>query len=384
MGASRDAGFENVASLDWPIESSLVSRGPTVSSTGNGQATLADHKWDGRPILLPQHLADLRKSGLSDEQIARCGFVSVRTIQRIRKVLGWPCGELGACLAIPFKNAQGKTTNYIRLKPDRPRKEKGKPIKYESPKGQASLPFFPPATLAVLSDPSRPIIITEGEKKAAKADQDGFPCIGLVGVYGWQKKRSRDENGKANGQRELVAPLATLPWKGRVVYLCYDSDLAENRNVLWAEWHLAKTLEDSGAVVKVVRLPGEPGGNGKPAKVGLDDFLVAHGAKAFAELLDAAAAPIDPSGDAQPNEEECDPHRLARIFVAQCQHPDGLTLRFWRDEWHRWDRGAYRIVPKKEAGAELTKTIKAELDRANIELRRCTATPINRPQQWPK
>src|SRR5262249_11170060 len=63
-----------------------------------------------------------------------------------------------------------------------------------------------------------------------------------------------------------------------------------------------------------------------------------------------------------------DPHRLARLFMNErCQHAkEGLTLRFHREEWHRWEGSAYRIVPDKELRAELTTSVKAEMDRLNL------------------
>jgi hypothetical protein len=133
----------------------------------------------------------LEKSGLSAEQIKACGFFSLTNREEIRKALRWKGyrGELGDCLAIPFFDAEGNPVDgYCRLKPDRPRtgKEDGKPIKYESPKGLNNRAYFPPGTRAVLNNPSAPLLIVEGEKKAAKGDQEGFHCIGLVGVYGWQ------------------------------------------------------------------------------------------------------------------------------------------------------------------------------------------------------
>jgi hypothetical protein len=134
----------------------------------------------------PRHLADLRASGLSDQQIAACGFYSLQAPASIQAALRWKRynGELGDCLAIPFVDAEGKRTDYTRLKPDRPRTDQktGKPIKYESPVGLPNRAYFPPGTLAALRDPSAALVITEGEKKAAKADQEGFACIGLVGV----------------------------------------------------------------------------------------------------------------------------------------------------------------------------------------------------------
>jgi putative DNA primase/helicase len=322
--------------------------------------------------LTSRHLADLRKSGLSDDQIAACGFHSLQTPASVQKALRWKRykGELGNCLAIPFVNAAGKPTGCVRLKPDRPRKAEvdGKPIKYESPKGASNIPYFPPGTLAALKDASAPLVMTEGEKKSAKADQEGFACIGLVGVYGWQTKRARDKDGKPQGERQLVDGLASIPWQGRPVFLCYDSDAASNSHVRRAEWHLAEALARRGATVNVVRLPpGDPGPDGTPAKVGLDDFLVAHGPDAFCELLTAAVPPAPPERALTPNEAPDDPHRLARLFIREhCQHAEGLTLRFWREEWHRWDGSAYRIVPDRDLRAELTASAKAEMDRINM------------------
>ena len=323
------------------------------------------------PRLTPRHLAGLRQSGLSDEQIARCGHHSLQAPASVQSVLRWKRynGELGDCLCIPFVTAEGKPSGYSRLKPDRPRMGKdGKPNKYESPKGCANRAYFPPGTLAALNDPSAPLVITEGEKKAAKADQEGFACIGLVGVYGWQRKRSKDKDGKGQGERELIDDLKAVDWKGRIVYVVFDSDLAANSNVRLAEWRLAETLQGHSASVKIVRLPqGENGPDGKPIKVGLDDYLVANGPDAFRELLTGAVEPTPPEKALTPNEAPDDPHRLARLFIGEsCHHADGLTLHSWREEWNRWNGSAYRIVPEKELRAELTASAKAELDRVNL------------------
>jgi putative DNA primase/helicase len=328
--------------------------------------------------LLPRHLIDLRKSGLSDEQIAACGFTSFQAPETIQKVLRWRRyrGELGPCLAIPFFDASGQPTGYDRLKPDRPRAAKGdgKPIKYESPKGSSNLPYLPPWTRGVLQDVGTPLVITEGEKKAAKADQERFACVGLVGVYGWQKKRAKGKDGEPQGERELIPGLVAIPWNGRLVYLCFDSDAASNPNVRRAEWHLAEVLARHGAAVKVIRLPpGDPGPDGNPVKVGLDDYLVAHGPAAFRDLLAAASDPESPVGVA-PIEAADDPHRLARLFVAErCQHADGLTLRYWSEEWLRWDGSRYRVLADKELRAEQTQVVKAEMDRLNLVAQKLAA-----------
>jgi putative DNA primase/helicase len=138
-----------------------------------------------------------------------------------------------------------------------------------------------------------------------------------------------------------------------------------------AEWYLAEALVKQGATVKIVRLPaGNPGPDSTPAKIGLDDFLVARGPDALRELLAAATAPerrIVRDCPSIPNEADDDPHRLARLYVqAKCQHAQGLTLRHWREEWHRWDGSAYRTVAEKELRAKLTAVVKAEMDRLNL------------------
>jgi P4 family phage/plasmid primase-like protien len=322
--------------------------------------------------LTPRHLADLRRSGLSDKQIASCGFHSLQTAPAVQKILNWKYydGSLGDCLCIPFLSADGKPTGYCRLKPDSPRKSKsdGKIVKYESPKGMANRAYIPPGTWAALRDSSAPLVITEGEKKAAAADQHGFACVGLVGVYGWQKKRAKDNRGKPFGDRELIDDLASVPLQGRIVYLCFDSDVATNPNVWRAEWHLAEALSCNGAIVKVICLPaGEPGPNGKPDKIGLDDYLIVHGPEAFRQMLAEAVDPTPPEKGLVPNEAPDDPHRLARIYRNErCQHAEGLTLRFYREEWHRWDGSAYRVLPVTELRAELTASAKAEMDQVNL------------------
>ena len=247
--------------------------------------------------------ADLRSSGLSNEQIRACNFRVVEdpiTINGIRHFIGAKTNQLGACLVIPYRQPDGTlipVETFARLKPAKPRTDKktGKPVKYESPIKSSLRLYFPPATCKSLSDLRVPLLITEGEKKAAKADQEGFACIGLGGVDAWSKKRQKRLDGKKLGERELIADFDAVVLAGREVYIVFDSDLAEKPSVQRAEWSLSKSLAVRGAIVKVVRLPnGSPDANGNPGKVGLDDFLVAHSADELRELLKAAMPPQKP------------------------------------------------------------------------------------------
>jgi hypothetical protein len=244
--------------------------------------------------LLPSHLADLRRSGLTDETICAAHLASVSDAESISQILNWsrPATCLGSCLLIPFHDRDGRRNGYARLKPDRPRTAKGdgKLVKYESPCGKPNRAYFPVAALAAVRTAGARLLLSEGEKKSLAATQAGFPCIGLTGVWSWQQKRKNKD-----GPRKLIKDLDGENWQGRQAVIAFDSDLADKPEVQWAEYYLADTLKAKGALVKAIHLP--PGPNG--AKQGLDDFLVANGAAALEELLATAQSVTKPE-DARP------------------------------------------------------------------------------------
>lgn len=102
----------------------------------------------------------------------------------------------------------------------------------------------------------------------------------------------------------------------------------------------------------------------------------------------APAKPLEKSGHTAPNqsvpppaapinqapiEADDDPHRLARLYLSKytIQHDDGLSLRFWRDEWHLWTGTHYRKVPHRELRASVNAAIKREFDRLNLFAQEC-------------
>ena len=260
---------------------------------------------DSTSTLAANHLANLRKSGLSDEQITACGFRTLRQSSEAANVLRWKRADtLGPCLLLPYHRPDGSlipVNEFARIKPDTPRTGKtkdgsaSKPRKYESPKGSTVRLYFPPATCKALGNPSIPKIFVEGEKKTAKGDQEGLACIGLGGVESWSKKREKGPDGRKLGKRELIDDFNAVALNGCEVFIVFDSDRDEKPSIQWAEWSLSQALAERGAVVKVVRLPnGPPDANGEPTKIGLDDYLVAHSVDEFRELLKAAIPPQKP------------------------------------------------------------------------------------------
>lgn len=205
-------------------------------------------------VFTAEQIRDLAASGITPAVAIAAGWHCETDPKRLQELLGWqyPAKKIGPCLIIPYFNADGTPMNYHRLKPASPitQKRDGKEDrkrKYEAPRGIRPHAFFPPATRPVLVDPSVPLILTEGEKKAlSAADVYGFHCIGLSGVDSW---RAKGDRGKP------LPELLKVVWSGRLVHIVYDSDASTNPDVLRAEGELAAALLGLGAVVKVVRLP---------------------------------------------------------------------------------------------------------------------------------
>ncbi len=298
--------------------------------------------------ILPHHLQHLRTSGLSDATICAAGIYSETNPQKLAAILNWrkPTKNLAPALVFPFVDADGHN-GYCRIRPDTPRKIKGKSVKYESPKGTSNKIYLPPSVARVLDDPQTELLLTEGEKKSLTATQAGFPCIGLVGVFGWKEK----------GNERLLPELERVKWQGRHVRIVFDSDLERNPDSQQAESRLAKQLVDRGAAVRCVRLPvGPPDADGHPKKMGLDDFLVAHGAAELRKLLDSAIEPALVEG-AKGKELALalDPASEAEAMLA-ADVADGLPrLRYWRTTWLRWNGSQYVEVAPAEIRARMVR-----------------------------
>ncbi|MFL6211815.1 MAG: DUF3854 domain-containing protein [Pyrinomonadaceae bacterium] len=171
--------------------------------------------------------------------------------------------------------------------------------KYLSPPGRGNRLYFVPMTApAWLADTSLPACITEGEKKtlalwelawhglADSALIPNFLPVGLSGVWNWRGRVGKTEN--AIGQRQdvkgVIPDFDLLKWKGRVVYIVFDTDVHTNESVQAARHGLAAELTRRGAVVRLIDLPDIAGING------VDDLLALKGADYVTALFDAAKA----------------------------------------------------------------------------------------------
>jgi len=199
---------------------------------------------DLRLHLHPDHLADLRASGLTDDTIRTAGLHSLapRLIEHFFKSVPT---EVETALCFPYQHGEFAR---IKLFP-----ALGK-MKYAQPAGTSARLYMPfPAS-------ERPLYVIEGEKKTLAAIQAGLNAVGIGGVWAWM----------SNG--EPIDDLNLIPWDGREVTIVPDSDVFQRVDLLRGIYALGRELREQGAHVYVAQLP-----QAGAAKIGLDDFLVASG-----------------------------------------------------------------------------------------------------------
>lgn len=215
--------------------------------------------------LHPLHLDDLKRSGLSDETILMAGIQSVPPAE-IKKLLGFEPDGLSSAYIIPYSDG------FFRIRCFYDEGING--AKYLQRKNSGNRLYIP-STLdgGILKSSDIPLYITEGEKKALKAVQEGLPCIAVAGLWGW-----------ANGKGELIDDFNMIEWKGRTIFIVPDNDWTKpnkhgyKKNLTQAVQRLALKLIERGAEVYLVELPQVN------EKVGLDDFLCEYSLDEFKKL----------------------------------------------------------------------------------------------------
>jgi hypothetical protein len=205
----------------------------------------------------------------------------------------------------PFKNWQ--PMEWGRIKPNFPRIDwqKGKPVKYESPpKTPNRVTYFDVANpiwdkvakrylikryhslLAlrlldklnplifwewIKQHPEIPIILCEGEKKAACLLSLGFVAIALPGIWNGRV-------GRRDFDERLHPDLVPMAQAGRKFIILFDYETSSKTrwSVFQATVRTAKAIESAGCFCEVALLPG-------PEK-GVDDFVVSRSEDANALL----------------------------------------------------------------------------------------------------
>lgn len=257
----------------------------------------------GDQVLLPHHQRLLTDSGIAPEIAHARGYRSVTKKAELVR-LGFSSRQCQVpALLIPVWNVNGEIGLY-QSRPDSPRIERGKAVKYETPRGGRMIVDVSPLIRLCLGDLHRPLFITEGIRKADAAVSRGLCCLALLGVWNWR-------GTNAEGGTLALADWDSIALKGRRVYLVFDSDIMTKAPVHAALTRLKAFLEHRGAEAWIIYLPPGEGAT----KVGLDDYFSAgHTVEDLLACASRELRDLDPtdSDDANPrvagyfvNEEGC-------------------------------------------------------------------------------
>jgi hypothetical protein len=229
-------------------------------------------------MLTSDHAAMLARSGISPERAGARGYESITSKSRLAEVGITPAGRRVPGLLIPLRAIDGSVWGY-QYRPDDPRTlATGQTIKYETPSGQRNGLDIPPGVGPQLADPSIPLWVTEGTKKADCAAAQGLCCVALLGVWGWRGTNNA-------GGKTALADWQDLALNGRRVILAYDSDVQRKQSVRGAMDALTNYLAMKGARVEFLALPDDGD------KTGLDDYLVNYSV----DQLWILVSPLTPS-----------------------------------------------------------------------------------------
>lgn len=268
-------------------------------------------------MILPHHQKLLDDSAISSEVAAARGYRSVTDPAELER-LGFALEQcLVPTLLVPRRTVYG-TDGPPQHRPDQPRKIKGKIVKYETPKGSRTILDVPAGAQPALRDPSKPLGITEGSRKADSAVSRGHCCVSVAGVWNWKGKNEK-------GGLTTLADWDSVALNQRFVYLAFDSDVTGKPSVGKALERFRRFLENKTAVVFVLRVP--PGPNGQ--KQGLDDYLAGGGS------LDVLIAAAQAESDFEPMK-KLDPTAATEMWAAQQFAAENRDRFAWCQDLKTW------------------------------------------------
>jgi len=235
----------------------------------------------------PVFFADLEASGLTPRDAKDLDFIFVPA--------GKPCKWLASNIdrdrdlfTLFYHDAAGKRTGFYRVRytsaPSGFQKYALKPQRYSQPAGSPPALYIPKNFkfwAALFAEPSLPLVVTEGEKKAACACKFEIPTVALGGVNSYQSKKLN---------KRVLEEIEAIKFAGRKVYIVFDTDIRLKPEVRRAANAFAEQLLRLGAIVYEIILPDVK----ETGKTGLDDFLVTKGkdAKTLFQALQATAKPF--------------------------------------------------------------------------------------------
>lgn len=236
-----------------------------------------------RGIMLKSSTKDLLKeklatSGLTMDDGRKLGYV----VEAQPKTLEDHFYDVPAFI-LPYHDVTGKKTDFYRIRYLSTTKKgifkqtKLKDRRYDQPTAeipQLYIPHILPNNKKwkdIFDNVNIPVVFTEGELKAACATKNGIPTLALGGVWNFKSKKA--------GLFRLPI-FSQMKFKGRTVFIVFDSDSATNPQVLHAQYKFAEEIFALGGTPVVVNIPKVA-----DKKHGIDDYIVEYGLEAFKELL---------------------------------------------------------------------------------------------------
>lgn len=264
------------------------------------------------------------ESGIRPEIVEARGYRTVTTKADLKR-LGFSDRQQNApALLIPIYNPRGELATY-QARADSPRIVKGKPAKYETPKGSSMVLDVHPAARVKLGDPKTPLFVTEGIKKGDALVSHGLTAVALIGVWNW--RGANEQGGKT-----ALADWEHIALNNRRVYIVFDSDVMLKPSVHSALVRLKAFLEHRHARVALIYLPPGEGAS----KQGVDDYLAAgHTVSDLVKL--ASSETLELRAEAEQDSEKTQAQRL--IALAE----DHLSSLF-----HSPEQSAYALAPVKD------------------------------------
>lgn len=224
---------------EWDLEKKALAKEQAKLELVHGQG------------LIEKDFDEFAKSAIGPE-LASLNFARLTDKSEIAHYLGWPRYSHvpgWVSLGVGF---DGKPSYKGQFKPDKEINLDGsKPAKYLTCKSgyDALLPNIPGIDWNdVVADPTIPVFITEGMKKALSLWSLGHLCVAIPGVSMWN-----------------VANIHRLAVPGRTIGLGYDSDWRKNGQVLGQLISLGNWLSERGCLVNVLTWDSQ--------YKGIDDFI---------------------------------------------------------------------------------------------------------------
>jgi P4 family phage/plasmid primase-like protien len=325
--------------------------------------------------LHPDDRADLHRSGLSDSMIEAMGCFSVDASET-EKLTGVHVASPG--YAIPYLGIRDQTGSpYVRIRLRTPSRD----IRYVSGRGDDPQVYVPPgfAQLPV----GNLLVITEGEKKSAKAVQEGISCVGLQGVWSafdpGIRAAEKSRGYPASEETPPITELLEIARRYKTVLVLGDSDLLTNTQARAGLETLAKSLAHRDVRAVVAYCPpafeDHPSGERKAKKQGLDDWLVADSFRAIRSLPALAfAGEVARDGIS----DTFNARMIARQFEEE--------LAFSRGVWHHWNRSIWEIDNvghRRRLASKLAGSYRSYAEKLGELVRRVTLPFGRKDGDWP-